>query len=70
MTGMDWDRMTPAQADRLIAAVFDPKFESREAFQQMNAVLDSYHAGTASYADYQAAWDEFERIARETGELG
>lgn len=55
---------------RLLAAIYDPQWESRQAFRHMNKVLDDYKAGRASYQEYQTAWDEFERIARESGAMG
>jgi hypothetical protein len=69
MTAMDWDRATPEQVERLVEAVFDPAWESREAFRHMNDVLDAHKAGTATEEECRAAFAEFEQVSRETGQL-
>jgi len=69
MTADDWDKMTHEQAARLVRAIYDPQFESREAFRHMNDVLDAHKAGKATEQEYHDAFAEFERLAREDGSM-
>ena len=50
---------------RLLEAIKDPlAFERREAWANMNKVLDDHKAGRAGYTKYLEAFDAFEQAAK------